>query len=70
MVVVVYKKTKASKKHYMTVFTGEKTPDRINNLNARKPLIPHKYKIVEMGMGKSFIDSWKEKYKIKKHETV
>jgi len=70
MIVVVYKKSSTGKKHYMAVFTEEQTPDRINNLNAKKPLIPRKYKIVKIGIGESFIDSWKEKYKIKKHETV
>lgn len=68
MVVVVYRKSANSKKRYMTVFWNEQTPDRINNLNARKPLIPNKYTIDEMGVGEFFIDQWKKKYNIKKHE--
>lgn len=66
MMVVVYKKTKSGKKYYMDVFEKEKTPDVINNLNAKKPLIPHKYHIIELGLGKSLIKKWQEKYNIKK----
>jgi hypothetical protein len=67
MVVVVYRKGQTGKKSYMKVFWDEQTPDRINNLNARKPLIPNNYVIEEMGVGESFIDLWKHKYKIKNH---
>lgn len=70
MIVVVYRKTATSKKKYMTVFPNEKTPDRIINLNARKPLIPNNYYIEEIGMGEVFIEYYKKKMKIKKHETV
>lgn len=67
MVVVVYRKNEGSKKYYMTVFENEETPDRIINLNARKPLIPNEYIIDEIGVGSSFIESYKRKYKIKNH---
>jgi hypothetical protein len=67
MVVVVYSKSEGSKKYYMTVFENEETPDRIINLNARKPLIPNEYFIDEIGVGSSFIESYKRKYKIKNH---
>lgn len=70
MVIVVYKKTKSGKKYYMSVFTKEKTIDKINNANARKPQIPHKYQIIEMGWGRNFAKKWKEKYKIKKPEII
>lgn len=70
MIVVVYKKSKSAKKYYMKVFENEQTPDRIINLNARKPLIPNEYVLEEIGMGSNFVEYWKSKYKIKKHELV
>ena len=57
MIVVVYKKSQNAKKKYMSVFKNEQTPDRIINMNARKPLIPNDYVIEDIGMGESFIDS-------------
>jgi len=68
MVVVVYRKTQTSKKKYMKVFVDEITPDRIINLNARKPLIPNSYPIDEIGVGETFIEFYKTKFKIKNHE--
>lgn len=68
MVVVVYKKSKTAKKKYMKVFENEDTPDRIINLNARKPLIPNEYIIEEIGIGASFIKYYKQRYNINKHE--
>jgi len=70
MVVVVYRKSESSKKKYMKVFKDEITPDRIINLNARKPLIPNNYPIDEIGVGESFIEYYKQKFKIKKYETA
>jgi hypothetical protein len=70
MVVVVYKKSQNAVKKYIKVFKDELTPDRIINLNARKPLILNKYVIEEIGVGKSFINFYKKKYKIKRHETA
>jgi len=68
MVVVVYRKSVGSKTKYMTVFENEPNPDKIINLNARKPLIPNEYIIEEIGVGDSFIESYKKQYKINKHE--
>lgn len=70
MIVVVYRKSEQSTKKYMTVFENEATADRIINGHARKPLIPHRYVIEEIGMGQSFIELYKLKHKIKKHETA
>jgi hypothetical protein len=52
----------------MTVFENEPNPDKIINLNARKPMIPHDYIIEDIGVGESFIESYKKQHKIKKHE--
>jgi len=68
MVVVVYRKSKTAKKKYMKVFENEETPDRIINLNARKPLIPNEYIIDEIGIGSGFIELYKKQHKIKNHE--
>ena len=68
MVVVVYRKSEKSSKKYIKVFQTEDTPDRIINLNARKPLIPNEYIIDEIGVGESFINYYKSKFKIKSHE--
>jgi len=68
MIVVVYRKSKTSSKKYMKVFQDEITPDRIINLNARKPLIPNKYVLDEIGVGQSFINYYKQKFNIKNHE--
>ena len=51
----------------MKVFINELTPDRIVNLNARKPLIPNKYPIDEIGIGESFITRYKERFNIKRN---
>jgi len=68
MVVVVYRKSVGSNTKYMTVFENEPNPDKIINLNARKPMIPHDYIIEDIGVGESFIESYKKQHKIKKHE--
>ena len=52
----------------MKVFENEETPDRIINLNARKPLIPNEYIIDEIGIGSGFIELYKKQHKIKNHE--
>lgn len=68
MVVVVYRKSSSSKTKYMIVFENEQNPDKIINLNARKPMIPNSYIIEDIGVGDSFIESYKKQHKIKKHE--
>lgn len=52
----------------MKVFQDEVSPDRIINLNARKPLIPNNYVLDEIGVGQSFINYYKQKFNIKNHE--
>lgn len=66
--VVVYKKTKTSKKYYMII--TDIHIDIINNLRATKPIVPHKYEIVEIGVGTSFINSYSKTYKITKPEII
>lgn len=70
MVVVVYRKSSSAKKKYMIVFENEMTPDRVLNGRARKPLIPDKYILDEVGVGESFIEHYKKQHKIKNHEVA
>lgn len=60
--VVVYKKP-TGKKYYMLVTESE--VDTILNPSKRKPLIPEGCDIVDIGIGKSFIKSFKKQYNIK-----
>jgi hypothetical protein len=61
-VVVVYKKP-TGKKYYMLV--TEHDIDSILNPSKRKPLIPDNYEIVEVGVGESFVETFKKQYGIK-----
>jgi len=60
--VVVFKKP-TGKKHHMMI-TESSVDDVIDN-SKRKPLIPNNYEIVDMGIGESFIESFKKQYNIK-----
>ena len=66
--VVVYKKQKNSNKYYMIV--TDIHVDILNNARATKPVVDHKYEIVEMGIGESFIEVCSQKYKINKPQVV
>jgi len=66
--VVVYKKQKTSNKYYMIV--TDIHVDILNNARATKPIVDHKYEIVEMGIGENFIEQWSQKYKINKPQVV
>jgi len=58
----VYKKP-TGKKHYMLI--TEDGVDTIINPSKRKPLIPSNFEIVDIGLGESFIKSFKKQYDIK-----
>ena len=66
--VAVYKKQKNSNKHYMLV--TDIHVDILINGRATKPIIDHKYDIVEMGIGENFIEIWSQKYNINKPKVV
>ena len=61
-VVVVYKKP-TGKKHYLLI--SEADMDSILDNSKRKPILPNNYEIVDMGVGKSFIEKYKKQYNIK-----
>jgi len=60
--VVVYKKP-TGKKYYL--LTTESEIDEVLSNSKRKPLITNNYEIVDMGIGESFIKSFKKQYNIK-----
>ena len=67
-IVAVYRKQRTSNKHYMIV--TDIHVDVINNGRATKPIIDHKYDIVELGIGFNFIEQWSKKYNIKKPQIL
>jgi hypothetical protein len=66
--VAIYRKTKTSKTYYMIITNIH--VDIINNLRATKPIIDHKYEIVELGIGVGFIKAYAKAYKIKKPQII
>ena len=64
VVVVVYRKTSKSKKHYITVFNDVHVDDVITE--KRNPLLNNDYIIEDVGVGDTFIESYKKKYNITK----
>jgi len=60
--VVVYKKP-TGKKYWMLI--TENGVDDVINSRKRDPLLPSNYEIIEMGIGKSFIERYKKEYNIK-----
>ena len=47
----------------MEVFTHLRVDDVID-ARKRKPPIPHNYEILDIGVGKAFIETYKKKYKL------
>lgn len=62
-IVVVHKGPRKNSKIQLEIFTSVRVDDIIDG-NKRKPLIPHENEILEIGMGKSFVERYKKKYKI------
>ena len=55
-------KLKRSRKVKVEVFPYH--VDRINNSRSTKPIIPHDAEILSMGVGESFFEVYKKKYKV------
>ena len=60
--VIIYKKPTGRKYRMLTT---EKGIDEIINSRKRNSLLPSNYEIIEMGIGKSFIEYYKKEYNIK-----
>ena len=63
-VVVVHKGARKNSKIVLEVFNNIRVDDVIN-ARARKPYIPHENEILEIGVGESFVEKYKKKYKLK-----
>jgi hypothetical protein len=62
-VVVVHRGPRKNSKIKLEVFNYIR-PDDIINTNKRNPLIPHENEILELGVGISFEEKWRKKYKL------
>tara|TARA_R110002049_G_scaffold220471_1_gene392022 strand:+ start:3165 stop:3368 length:204 start_codon:yes stop_codon:yes gene_type:complete len=60
-IVVIYKK-KSGRKPWLKIFTDQATPDKI--ISTRSRLLPPGAEILELGIGKSFVKRYKQKYKL------
>lgn len=60
-VTVAYKK-KRGKKIYIDIFNNVRVDDVIDG-NKRKPMVPHEYEILDVGVG-DFVERYKKKYKL------
>lgn len=58
-ITVAYKK-RYGKKVYIETFADQRTPDRL--LSTRTKLLPKDCEILDIGIGKSFIETYKKKY--------
>jgi hypothetical protein len=62
-IVVVHKKPRKNSKIFLEVFENTRVDDIIST-NKRKPLIPKENQILELGVGISFVERYKKKYKL------
>ena len=62
-VVVVHKGPRKNSKIQLEIFNNIR-PDDIIDGNKRKPHIPHENEILDIGVGESFIEKYKKKYKL------
>jgi|TARA_B100000497_G_scaffold81464_1_gene90838 hypothetical protein len=63
-IVVVHKGPRKNSKILLQIFENTRVDDIINN-RKRKPLIPKENEILEIGVGLSFVERYKKKYKLK-----
>jgi hypothetical protein len=63
VICVVYKKP-TGKKHYLNTYINYELDAIISN-RKHTPLIPDNYEIVEIGVGKLFIERYKKQFSIK-----
>lgn len=62
-VVVAHKGPEKNPKIYIDIFTNVRVDDIIDSTK-RKPIIPNEHQILEIGIGKSFFERYKSKYKV------
>jgi hypothetical protein len=64
-VVVVHKGPRKNSKIILEVYSDGTRVDDIISTTKRKPLIPKESEILEIGIGISFVERYKKKYKLK-----
>jgi hypothetical protein len=62
-IVVVHKTPRKNGKVFLEVFSNTRVDDIID-ANKRKPLVPKENEILEIGVGISFLERYKKKYKL------
>ena len=63
-VIVVHKGSRKNAKVILQVFENTRVDDIISTTK-RKPLIPKENEILDIGVGISFVERYKKKYKLK-----
>lgn len=63
-IVVVHKGPRKNSKVILDVFENTRVDDIISTTK-RKPLIPKENEILDLGVGISFVERYKKKYKLK-----
>jgi hypothetical protein len=64
--VVVLKK---GKRQFISTFQNV-TVDEVLDSSKRKPLIPNEYEVIDLGVGKSFIERYMKQYKVTKINAI
>jgi len=60
---VVHKRPRKNGKVFLQIFEGTRVDD-ILSATKRKPLIPKENEILDVGVGISFVEKYKKKYKL------
>ena len=63
-IVVVHKGPRKNSKIILEIFNNGTRVDDIINMRKLKPLIPKENEILEIGVGISFVERYKKKYKL------
>lgn len=62
-IVVVHKGPRKNSKIQLQIFNSMRVDDIIDG-NKRKPPIPNEHEILDIGVGESFVERYKKKYKL------
>tara|TARA_B110000285_G_scaffold212057_1_gene255278 strand:- start:30 stop:251 length:222 start_codon:yes stop_codon:yes gene_type:complete len=65
IIVVVHKGPRKNSKILLQVFKDGTRVDDIIDVKKRKPIVPKENEILEIGVGVSFVERYKSKYKLK-----
>lgn len=62
-IVVIHKGPRKNSKIQLQIFNSMRVDDIIDG-NKRKPPIPNEHEILDIGVGESFVERFKKKYKL------